>query len=318
MNFSNFFNEYGYQPSKGWVGYKKQLEEQKMKTEFHDKFDKGFVPGSPVPEPPKPKPKAKCLTFTAVEDNSSVGFHYWIGPSSGTIPDLDKNIQYSTDGGETWQEYAITNSYQTAQKIVLQHEGDSVMFKGNNETLYSSDPYGLVKCTLEGKVAASGDITSLLNGVGGDIPIPERCFSMFFFYENELVTAPNLPSTVLSNYAYGAMFTNCTSLTEAPELPAKTLASACYQSMFFDCTSLTKAPELPAKTLVNNCYNVMFSGCTSLTEITCLATDISEENCTYDWLYGVSQTGTFTKAAGMNAWTTGNNGIPSGWTVENK
>lgn len=38
--------------------------------------------------------------------------------------------------------------------------------------------------------------------------------------------------------------------------------------------------------------------------------------------YGTSincplSTGTFVKAASMNDWTTGENGIPEGWTVEN-
>jgi hypothetical protein len=60
----------------------------------------------------------------------------------------------------------------------------------------------------------------------------------------------------------------------------------------------------------------MFTMCSNLSSVTCLATDISAQNCTMGWLQGVSQTGTFTKAAGMNAWTTGEDGIPSGWTVE--
>lgn len=38
---------------------------------------------------------------------------------------------------------------------------------------------------------------------------------------------------------------------------------------------------------------------------------------TYEWTHGVASTGTFVKNATMTNWTTGKNGIPSGWTVQN-
>lgn len=61
----------------------------------------------------------------------------------------------------------------------------------------------------------------------------------------------------------------------------------------------------------------MFKGCTKLNSVTCLAIDISAENCTADWLSGVAATGTFTKAAGMTGWTIDStSGIPTGWTVK--
>lgn len=33
--------------------------------------------------------------------------------------------------------------------------------------------------------------------------------------------------------------------------------------------------------------------------------------------FTAAESGTFTKAAGMTGWETGENGIPSGWTVQN-
>jgi hypothetical protein len=48
----------------------------------------------------------------------------------------------------------------------------------------------------------------------------------------------------------------------------------------------------------------------------CLATNISASDCTYNWVNGVASNGTFTKVASMSSWTTGTNGIPSGWTVQ--
>ena len=101
-------------------------------------------------------------------------------------------------------------------------------------------------------------------------------------------------------------------------LPATQLARGCYESMFYGCTHLTTAPKLPAKTLANYCYYSMFNGCTNLNSVTCLATNISAEGCTTDWLDGVAATGTFTKALSMTSWTTdSSSGIPSGWTSKN-
>lgn len=59
----------------------------------------------------------------------------------------------------------------------------------------------------------------------------------------------------------------------------------------------------------------MFSGCTSLNYIKCLATDIGASNCTLSWVSGVPASGTFVKNASMSSWTTGDSGIPIGWTV---
>ena len=86
--------------------------------------------------------------------------------------------------------------------------------------------------------------------------------------------------------------------------------------MFQGCTSLVNAPALPATTLATYCYRQMFYNCTSLNRITCLATNISASYCTSNWVSGVASSGTFTKAANMTSWTTGVNGIPSGWTVQ--
>ena len=142
------------------------------------------------------------------------------------------------------------------------------------------------------------------------------CYWGMFNGCRSLTTAPELPATKLANNCYSYMFNGCRSLTTAPELPATKLAIYCYSNMFVGCTSLTTAPELPATKLVIYCYQYMFQGCISLNSIKCLATNISASNCTAGWVSGVASTGTFVKAANMTSWTTGVNGIPSGWTVE--
>ena len=144
-----------------------------------------------------------------------------------------------------------------------------------------------------------------------------QCYNSMFYGCTKLTQAPVLPANSLANRCYYYMFKGCTSLTEAPELPATTLAQDCYNSMFDGCTSLVNAPELPATTLETGCYSYMFYGCTKLKYIKCLATDISATNCTKNWVDGVAATGTFVKSLNMSGWTTGINGIPTGWTVLN-
>ena len=143
------------------------------------------------------------------------------------------------------------------------------------------------------------------------------CYECMFENCTGLTTAPALPATTLAESCYQSMFSNCTSLTTASELPATTLADYCYGFMFNLCTSLTTAPELPATTLATGCYECMFDYCTSLNYIKCLATDISASNCTRNWVRNVSGSGTFVKDINMTGWTTGNNGIPTNWTIEN-
>ena len=145
------------------------------------------------------------------------------------------------------------------------------------------------------------------------------CYQFMFYGCSGLTTAPALPATTLTESCYSHMFENCKSLTTAPALPATTLAVSCYENMFAYCTALTTAPALPATELKDRCYFEMFYGCSGLYSITCLATDISADLCTDEWLVNVSREGTFYKAAIMKegqSWSRGSSGIPSGWTVE--
>ena len=147
--------------------------------------------------------------------------------------------------------------------------------------------------------------------------LANNCYASMFEGCTSLTTAPKLPATKLEDVCYNNMFWGCTSLKTAPELPATDLKFMCYSSMFRNCSSLTVAPELPATTLAMHCYSGMFCDCTKLNYIKCLATDISATYCTSYWVKGVSSTGTFVKAAGIESWPTGGDGIPTNWTIEN-
>ena len=140
------------------------------------------------------------------------------------------------------------------------------------------------------------------------------CYCNMFYNCTSLTTAPELPATTLARECYSGMFQGCTSLTTAPELPATTLTTYCYRNMFEGCTSLTTAPELPATILTTYCYGGMFIDCTNLNYIKCLATDMSAYSCIGLWVRGVAASGTFYKKAGVE-WSTGESGIPEGWTV---
>lgn len=120
------------------------------------------------------------------------------------------------------------------------------------------------------------------------------------------------------NKVFYRLFSGSTELEDAENLilPATTLSNSCYAGMFINCSSMVTAPTLSATTLAASCYASMFSGCASLNKITCLATDISATGCTNNWMNNVSQSGTFVKNASMSGWSSGVDGIPQGWTVQ--
>lgn len=122
----------------------------------------------------------------------------------------------------------------------------------------------------------------------------------------------------LAKGCFQDMFAHCTSISTICDgfLPATTLVEDCYRGMFQHNTSLERAPFLLAPTLVTNCYRYMFYGCTSLSYIKCLGANLNNnDSYTQNFTTGVSSSGTFVKKAGVTKWLTGNNGIPSGWTV---
>ncbi len=164
-----------------------------------------------------------------------------------------------------------------------------------------------------------GNIMSLLDSSNFKEAVTisqEEAFSQLF--SSLMKTHPEksllLPATTLSKGCYKQMF-KWSNLTRAPELPATDLAESCYESMFQNCAALTKAPDLNAVKLVKNCYKNMFDACHSLNYVKCLATNKSASGCTFTWLHGVADTGTFVKANGVD-WMTDISGIPSGWTVQ--
>jgi len=275
------------------------------------------------------------LTFEAKAD----GFTVTLTSNLDPLPSLE----YSIDGG-AWTDFtfsgdiATTPSVNTGQTIAFR--GDNTRFfyfdhdthfsnfscsqdcylYGNMMSLLSADSYAMN--TSVGEYAFCRlfkDNTHIYSHDTKQLALPattlaRSCYESLFQDCTHLTTAPNLPATTLATTCYNNMFSGCTGLVNAPEISATTLAYLCCANMFDGCTSLTTGPTLSATTLDDYCYYYMFKGCTSLNSVTCLATNISAENCTDNWLYGVAATGTFTAANNTVAWSEGTSGIPSGWT----
>ena len=197
-------------------------------------------------EPQEPVVYGSYVTFTAEEDNSSVGLE---------LLSTNQTLEYSTDT-TTW------NTFDTTTNISLNNR-DKVHIRGMLGADNTSSKYTQFK--MSGKIAASGNCNALWNYEDLNAPLKAYCGYYMFYGCTSLTTAPELPATELAEGCYRYMFSGCSSLTTAPELPATTLAEWCYNNTFYGCTSLTTAPELPATTLAGRCYNCMFFGCTSLT-----------------------------------------------------
>ena len=195
------------------------------------------------------------LTFTALEDNVEIA----LTKKGSFAPDL----YYSTDGGTTWSETWDGSAITLAKD-------ESVCFKGNNTTFYTSSAKNAKFSISGGMVEASGSIMSLIDGTG-------------------------LTKEITESNCFFKLFENCTTLVSAPELSAEKLSEGCYNSMFSGCVALKKVPKIAAKTLSKDCFKSSFSGCTLLDKIEVCFTNWKDGNNTYttSWTKNVSTEGIF-------------------------
>ena len=276
---------------------------------------------------PKPHDYSKdYFTIKSLNDDMKIYF--------GSNNDLGSsiNLSYSVDDGNTWTE-ANTSSMSWGDQIYLTtiNTDEKVLFKGINEAFGDQDGYsahldayrddygqGLSVYGIE----VEGNIMSMFYGDNfqDKTSFPTNTFNQLsHFCSTTVVYAHNLilPATALTQCCYERMFDYCNRLLTAPKLPATTLAHGCYDSMFNECTNLTTAPELPATTLVSMCYRAMFYNCSSLNYIKAMFITLdTNSGSTASWLYNVSSTGTFVKNSSATWTTTGDSGVPNGWTVQ--
>ena len=234
------------------------------------------------PTPPSPTGSSEYLTFTIL----SAGTINWRASDTS----ITRTIEDKLNNGQ-WT--SITSNTGSSAPTITVNSGDKLQFRGNN---------------TEYKTSASA--YNSFSGSTAYFNLSGNILSLFYGDNLDAQTAPTI-------FELGGMFQSTNVIDAGGLLLPNIVRRYCYFEMFCFCTKLTTAPVLPATTLEFKCYCAMFYGCTSLNHIKCLATDISEKDCTEDWVYNVASTGTFVKASSMNNWSTGSSGIPSGWTVTN-
>lgn len=191
------------------------------------------------------------------------GGEYWglclkvVDPNGSTIS-IAKNsspptisLQYSLNAA-TWETFAVGST------VLTLAYGKRVWFKATTtNSRFASSTAAYHKFVFSGNVAASGDITSLLNG-----------------------TTPLTTLASGNNYAFASLFRE-SKLVEAPDLPLVTINSTqIYTSMFNGCASLTKVAKFPASVGAGSypLGSSMYNGCASLTDVDMSSTTITTSN----------------------------------------
>lgn len=171
-------------------------------------------------------PVPPCLCFTANTDGSTVQLTRTWSPTEVTL-------ETSLDG-DTRTTYTIGST------ITLSNIWDKVYFRNSSETdtgfcIGRTDDY--YNFVMSGSIAASGDVTYLLNK-NWTTTLSDSCFSSLFNGCTALTTAPKLQATTIENYCCYKMFYWCTNLETLVNLAATTLAISCYVEMFRWCSKI--------------------------------------------------------------------------------
>ena len=224
-------------------------------------------------DPQKPNPEEElCLAF--------------VSSGESTIALIKKGepfeitLEYSVDG-KVWEPYTIGKTVELA-------DGGKLMFRAGEQgnTKFSAGYEDYYRFIISGKVAAKGNVMSLLGRDLQNITLPYTAFVYLFAGCEGLISAPVLPATQLDVACYYGMFAGCVNLTKAPELPATKLAKSCYWQMFAGCKSLTESPALPATELAMMCYYCMFQNCPSLAKTPALPAMKMAASCYLGMFYG--------------------------------
>lgn len=196
-------------------------------------------------------------------------------------------------------------------------EGDKLYVRGTNS--YISTSNNLFRFQMSGSIAASGDLTTILDPDGNVTTLADYCFNSIFNGCSALTTAPDMSSvTSIGDYGCRAMFNDCTSLTTAPDMSnVATAGQWAMAGMFEGCTSLATAPDLRNLTSVGSygCLS-LYSSCSLMSTV--YAPSITAWNTTnfQGWMTSVAASGTMWKPASLTI-PSGRDGIPSGWTTQN-
>lgn len=210
-----------------------------------------------------------ALKFVAEEPNSGIKWYR----QSATGKEVF--LEFSTDGGNTWQNFILSREINAEGQVIVPNVGDVVYVRassqGNTSLSDQSTQQNTNQLKCSGAWSVSGDIRCLLDqNRGSNPPLNQYGFS-WLFSNSDIIDASNLilPYTAMKKSAYDSMFAYCRKLVSGPrELPATTLSESCYNCMFEKCQSLVSGPrELPATVMSTFCYRQMFDGCSSLVDV---------------------------------------------------
>ena len=280
------------------------------------------------------------LCFTALEAGQ-----FTLTIPAAVTPTYLSYVEWSKDG-RTWNHTDNTSEAVTIDVQVA--SGEKVYWRGSGSGMaydYSVNKYSVFSST--GTFDVGGDLRSLLfsDDFENVTTTNQRYCFTGLFYGASVVDASNLRLALTGNSAYMYCFRGCTQLLHAPalmegntimqwqfhstydgctnlvtgtDLQATSVGvRGCYYT-YKSCTSLVKAPNISSITTISNGgLSAMFHGCSSLIYIKCLATSLYDDGdashfATYNWVAGVSSTGTFIQAEGVT-WPRGASGIPTGW-----
>lgn len=157
----------------------------------------------------------------------------------------------------------FTPEVNTGKKVYFRAELTSHYIM--NTTYDVTNSKGIGKFTITKKCSLSGTPITLLK----DKELSPFSFKSLFADNTTVVAVADdfLPSAILADYCYYAMFYKCSNLVSAPLLMAETTKIYCYAYMFQNCVSLNTTQDiLPAFSISVGSYRNMFLGCTSLTK----------------------------------------------------
>ena len=160
--------------------------------------------------------------------------------------EADGTLEYSTDT-TTW------NIWDGSEITSVLNDGTYYVYlRGSNNTyVHGKFAHGNYRSALKltgSNISCNGNIENLLDYQtvknGGHPAMAENCFRALFSDCSQLIQAPQLPFTTLTNFCYERMFYNCTSLTE---IVIPNSVTSIGDWAFYSCPSLTIYCEAASK-----------------------------------------------------------------------
>lgn len=148
------------------------------------------------------------FTVTAADANCEVRIDENIAGAAG----LKAVLEYSTDGGLTWFNYAWSSGQGTL--ITLANVGDSVMFRGDNDSFSYNFLGQYYHLWASQNFKASGNLISLLDKKVKKKEAPASAFIYFFSYLGKLIDASELVLPKGNFSTYFGTFWHCPNLNE--------------------------------------------------------------------------------------------------------